>query len=62
MVVSIDERPSPPPAAVDTPVRPGSREEVTELESWEDEGGATSSHRPEFPRQHARRHFDEFQG
>jgi len=67
MSVSINERSSSPPAAVDIPMRPGKGEEATshqaaELDVWEDEGGTTSGRPRELPRQHAERHFDEFSG
>jgi hypothetical protein len=60
----IDERPSPLPAAVDTPVRCENRDEqsshqAAEFAVWEDEGGAPAGHPPEFPSRLAKRHFDE---
>ena len=66
-VVSIDERSSPLPVAVDTPAQAGKRDEATssqtvEFDVWEDEGGTPAVHPPELPSQHAKRHFDELSG
>jgi hypothetical protein len=65
--VSIDERSSPLPASVDTPVRCENRDEqsshqAAEFAVWEDEGGATAAHPPAFPRRHAKQRFDEHSG
>ena len=65
--VSIDDRSSPLPAAVDTPVRYENRDEAAssqaaEFDVWEDEGGTRAAHPPEFPSRHAKRPFDEFSG
>jgi hypothetical protein len=48
-------------------LRMGDREGVmsrqaAELDVWEDEGGTTAGHAPEFPSRHMGRHFDEFSG
>jgi hypothetical protein len=65
--VSIDERSSPLPAAVGTPVRSENRDEqrshqAAEFAVWEDEGGTRAAHPLEFPSRHAKRHFDELSG
>jgi hypothetical protein len=65
--VSIDERSSPLPATVETPVQAENRGEATssqavEFDVWEDEGGTPAVDPPEFPSQHAKRHFDELSG
>jgi hypothetical protein len=48
-------------------LRLGDRDEATsrqaaELDVWEDEGGTTAGHAPEFSRRQAERPFDEFSG
>jgi hypothetical protein len=65
--VSIDERPSPLPAAVDKPVQSENRDEAVssqaaEIDVWEDEGGTPAGHPHEFPSRSAKRHFDELSG
>jgi hypothetical protein len=65
--VSIDERSSPLPAAVDTPVQAENRDEATsgqavEFDVWEDEGGTPAVDPLEFPGRHAKRPFDELSG
>jgi hypothetical protein len=48
-------------------MRLGDRDEAAsrqaaELDVWEDEGGTIAGQAPEFPRGHAKQHFDEFSG
>ena len=38
------------------------RSEAAALDDWEDEGGTTEAHAPEFPCRHVGRRFDEFAG
>jgi hypothetical protein len=65
--LSIGERLSPPAAAGEAAARSETcdtarRQQATQLDVWEDEGGTTAGHLSGFPRQHAERHVDKVVG